>query len=205
MSGMWASKGLRYAITGLCLVVVFSIVSPAVGGPNPVRIAKKALSKSKKALSQAQQAHKTAKEASSAADGAAGEAALAQGQNVSGHDSVLSFGPIDDQGAKVAEVELTTATETRILASASTVVGNDADDATICWLNAGGAPNDSANDISQRVFSDAGNGVLDFQALSVNGSVVKPAGTHTISLYCGATLGDPVVDRIDLLAWASAP
>jgi hypothetical protein len=155
MSGMWASKGLRYAITGLCLVVVFSIVSPAVGGPNPVRIAKKALSK-------AQQANKTAKEASSAADGAAGEAALAQGQNVSGHDSVLSFGPIDDQGAKVAEVELTTATETRILASASTVVGNDADDATICWLNAGGAPNDSANDISQRVFSDAGNGVLDF-------------------------------------------
>lgn len=204
MASVWHSRGVRYAIVGLSLVVVFSIVSPAVGGPNPVKIAKKALSKSKKAQNKAKKANRTAKQASSSADDAVAEAAVAQDQNVSGHDSVLSFGPIDDQGAKVAEVELTTETETRILASATTVVGNDQNDATICWLNAGGAPNNGANDISQRVFSDAGDGVLDFQALGVNGSVVKPAGTHTIRLFCGAVLGDPVVDRIDLLVWGSA-
>ena len=116
-----------------------------------------------------------------------------------------SFGAVDPAGAKVAEVELTTTSETRILASASTVVGNDSNDVAICWLNGGGTPNDTANDISQRVFSDAGNGAFGFQELSVNGSVVKPAGTHRIRLNCAASNSDPVVDRIDLLAWASAP
>lgn len=198
MSAVWASRGVRYAIAGLSLIVVFSIVSPAVGGPSPVKIAKKALSVGKKAKEKAKKANRTAKDAAS-------EAALAKGQNVSGHDSVLSFGAVNADGEKVAEVELTTTSETRILASASTVIGNDFNDVVICWLNGGGAPEVITNDISQRVFSDAGNGAFDFQALSVDGSVVKPAGTHKIRLFCGASNGDPLVDRIDLLAWASAP
>ncbi len=205
MAAIGHSRGVRYTIAGLSLIVVFSIISPAVGGPSPVKIAKKALKVGKQAKGKAKKANKTAKGAASTADGAAAESALAQGQNVSGHDSVLSFGAVDPAGAKVAEVELTTTSETRILASASTVIGNDFNDVVICWLNGGGTPNDVANDISQRVFSDAGDGAFDFQALSVNGSVVKPAGTHTIRLFCGASIGDPLVDRIDLLAWASAP
>jgi len=205
MKASWHSRGARYTIAGLSLIVIFSIVSPAAGGPDPVKIAKKALKVGKQAKKKAGNANRTAKDAASAADDAGAEARLAQGQNVSGHDSVLSFGAVTPAGAKVAEVELTTTSDTRILASASTVIGNDADDVVICWLNGGGNPNDSANDISQRVFSDAGDGAFDFQALSVNGSVLKSAGTHTIRLYCGASDGDPVVDRIDLLAWASAP
>lgn len=205
MEAVRKSSGVRYVIVGLALIVVFSIVSPAVGGPNPVKIAKKALSVSKKAKKKANKANSRAKDAASTADEAVAESALAQTQNVSGHDSVLSFGGVTPGGEKVAEVELTTTSETRILASASTVIGNDFNDVVICWLNGGGAPNDIANDISQRVFSDAGNGEFDFQALGVNGSVLKPAGTHTIRLYCAASNGDPLVDRIDLLAWASAP
>jgi hypothetical protein len=191
MAAAWHSRGARYAIVGLTLIVVFSVVSPAVGGPNPVKIAKKALKIGKQAKRKAKKANRTAKGAAA--------------QNVSGHDSVLSFGPVDASGDEVAAVELTTTRETRILASASTVIGDDANDVVICWLNAGGNPADGANDISQRVFSDAGGGAFDFEALSLNGSVVKPAGTHTIRLYCGASNSDPVVDRIDLLAWASAP
>ncbi len=205
MKASWHSGATRYAIVGLSLIVIFSIVSPAVGGPDPIRVAKKALKVGKQAKKKASKANRTAKDAASAAGDASAAAALAQGQNVSGHDSVLSFGAVTPTGAKVAEVELTTTSETRILASASTVIGNDANDVAICWLNGGGNPADSANDISQRVFSDTGDGAFDFEALAVNGSVVKSAGTHTIRLYCAASNGDPVVDRIDLLAWTSAP
>ena len=198
MAALHQSRGTRYALAGLALIFTLSIVSPAIGGPNPVKIAKKALKLSEQAKSKAKQANQTAKDAAS-------NAAVAQAQNVSGHDSVQSFGAVDATGAKVAEVELTTTTETRLLASASTVIGNDANDVVICWLNGGGDPSDSANDISQRAFSDAGNGAFGFQELSINGSVVKPAGTHKIRLFCAASNSDPVVDRIDLLAWASAP
>lgn len=157
MASVWGSRGARYAIVGLSLVVVFSIVSPAVGGPNPVKIAKKALNQSKKANKKAKKANRAAKDASA--------------QNVSAHDSVLAFGAVNAAGEKVAEVELTTTGETTILASASTVVGNDPDDLAICWLNDGGDPANTANDMGQRVFSDARNGLADFQALSLNGAV----------------------------------
>ncbi len=199
MAALHQSRGTRYALAGLALIFTLSIVSPAIGGPNPVKIAKKALKLSEQAKGKAKQANQTAKDAAS-------DAAVAQAQNVSGHDSVLSFGAVDATGAKAAEVELITTTETRLLASASTVIGNDANDVVICWLNGGGDPSDSANDISQRAFSDAGNGAFGFQELSVRRVGRQARGDAQVRLFCAASNNvDPVVDRIDLLAWASAP
>jgi hypothetical protein len=125
-------------------------------------------------------------------------------ENVSAHKSVLNFGTVSGVD-QVAQVTLQTKATSRILASATMVVGDNVADTAICWLNAGGAPNDGANDISQRAYTDAGDGAVKFESLAVNGSVVKGPGTHVISLYCSDTTGTPTVDRIDLLAWATSP
>jgi hypothetical protein len=100
---------------------------------------------------------------------------------------------------------ITLGERSRILASATMTVGDNPNPLARCWLNAGGDPTETANDISARPQGSPGGGSFNVKSLAVVGSVVKPAGVHTIRLYCAAAALFPEVSEVDLIVWAGSP
>ena len=199
--------------TGAAEPVADTAASAGKSVKKALRLSKSANSRSKKALATAKRADANATAAlakggpqglqgpkgDTGAQGDPGPVVTAGADT--GTDVSLSGGP-----ATIVSASVTTTSESRIMATASVdgVANGGNDDEMYCFI-ADSEDGNSANDFGQRHSAGlpAVEGGFDDNetVLTVTGSKVRAAGTHTIYVRCGTNNGTVTTDSANVVVW----